>query len=200
MGEIIFTREQGGIPKTLPGQDHYTGLIMYADLDEGAYFENGYVDTVLTVSSLKTAENAGLTANSTQDRVQVIHYIISEIFRINPSCKLYLLVTHKYDLMAAGIILQDYANGTIRTMGFWADDIKTSNYIAECINLSAYLRDRGTPITMLCPLYKAEIIDYEAIRQPGWQDLSVVISQNREDVCDDLYRNHGYFISDIGIF
>ena len=92
---LNINRQNGNVPKSLPGEDHITGLVIYmaaADIPESFKAER-----VQPLSTIDAAEAAGIVdyttaADGTQTAapwaVRVLHYHLSELYRINPAISL----------------------------------------------------------------------------------------------------------------
>ncbi len=119
MNSLEIKRQNGNVPKSLPGQDHVSGMIFYvttADIPDGFTTE-----AVQAVSTIDAAEALGITADAEKWAVKVMHYQLSEIFRINPGITLYVGIftkpeTHTFAELAT---VQNYADGAIRQFGIW---------------------------------------------------------------------------------
>ena len=81
-------------------------------------------ERVQAVSTIDRAEALGITADAESWAVKVLHYQLSEIFRINPAISLYLGVFTKPDTYTFVEIktVQNYAGGRIRQMGVWCGE------------------------------------------------------------------------------
>lgn len=142
MHKLEIIRENGNVPKSLAGEDHVTGLIAYmtsAEIPAGFKQER-----VQAVSTIDRAEALGITADAESWAVKVLHYQLSEIFRINPAISLYLGVFTKPDAytFVEIKIVQNYAGGRIRQMGVWcgdkafaADDVVAIQGVAAALDL-----------------------------------------------------------------
>lgn len=142
MHKLEIIRENGNVPKSLAGEDHVTGLIAYmtsAEIPAGFKQER-----VQAVSTIDRAEALGITADAESWAVKVLHYQLSEIFRINPAISLYLGVFTKPDTYTFVEIktVQNYAGGRIRQMGVWcgdkafaADDVVAVQGVADALDL-----------------------------------------------------------------
>ncbi len=119
MNSLEIKRQNGNVPKSLPGQDHVSGMIFYvtsADIPTGFATE-----PVQAVSTIDAAEALGITSDSKQWAVKVMHYQLSEIFRINNGITLYVGIftkpeAHTFVELAT---IQNYANGAIRQIAIW---------------------------------------------------------------------------------
>ncbi len=141
MHKIEINRENGNIPKSLAGEDHVSGLIAYmttAEIPRGFQTEH-----VQAVSTIDRAEELGITADAQSWAVKVLHYQLSEIFRVNPAISLYVGVFAKpttYNFTEIKTV-QNYAGGRIRQMGVWcgdkafaADDVVAIQGVADALD------------------------------------------------------------------
>lgn len=120
---LKILRENGNVPKSLPGEDHITGLVFYmaaADIPEKFKTER-----VQALSTIDAAEGAGITADAASWGVKVVHYHLSELYRLNPGVSLYVGIFEKPDgaqTFAELKTVQNFAAGRIRQMGVWCGD------------------------------------------------------------------------------
>jgi uncharacterized protein DUF2586 len=120
MNDIIIDKTNGGLGRKLPGEDHISGILYY--VANGTALPTGFgTDKVKQITSLKDAEDKGITAASAD--YKVLHYHISEFFRISPAARLYVMVGEE---PAAGTIdyvemheLINFAEGKIRQVGVY---------------------------------------------------------------------------------
>lgn len=121
---LKILRENGNVPKSLPGEDHITGLVSYmAATDIPDTFKTGRVQALSTIDA---AEAAGITADAESWAVRVLHYHLSEIYRINPAVSLYVAIFEKpqgeSQTFAELKTVQNFAAGRIRQIGVWCGD------------------------------------------------------------------------------
>lgn len=121
---LTIQRQNGNVPKTLPGEDHITGLVVYlaaADIPESFKTER-----VQALSTIDTAEGAGITADAESWGVRMLHYQLSEIYRLNPAVSLYVGIFEKpqgaTQTYAEIKTVQNFAAGRIRQIGVWCGD------------------------------------------------------------------------------
>ena len=104
MNTVKFNRQGGGLGKRLPGEDHISGLVVYGQPNVGK---------VLLIEPEGLAA-AGITAALHP----VLHYHISEYFRVNPGSKLFvvssLLNNGQFNEVKQ---LQQFAEGKMRQIG-----------------------------------------------------------------------------------
>ena len=123
MNSLRIERQNGNVPKSVAGEDHVSGFIAYldaAEIPEG--FKNAHVHAVSTIDA---AEVLGITDSAASLSVQVLHYQLSEIFRVNPSISLYVGIFTKlpnnYTFTEIKTV-QNYAGGRIRQLAIWCGD------------------------------------------------------------------------------
>lgn len=121
---LKILRENGNVPKSLPGEDHITGLVSYmAATDIPDTFKTGRVQVLSTIDA---AESAGITADAESWAVRVLHYHLSEIYRLNPAVSLYVAIFEKpqgeSQTFAELKTVQNFAAGRIRQIGVWCGD------------------------------------------------------------------------------
>lgn len=110
MNGITFKREEGGLARTLASETHISGLIVYGEGDFN----------IQLITSVLIAESFGVSFENTP----VLHYHLSEFFRINEGASLYIqgVAVSDGDYTEAKI-MQNYAQGSIRQ--FAICDFKT---------------------------------------------------------------------------
>ncbi len=87
MQNLTITRTNGNIVRALPGEDHISGLLFYADtLPIATNGTDGFTaqERILPISQIETAEKHGITADAAEWHTKVLHYILSSIFAMNP--------------------------------------------------------------------------------------------------------------------
>ncbi|MBS1641547.1 MAG: hypothetical protein JSR11_03630 [Bacteroidetes bacterium] len=143
MGEVVFNKQNNRRKRTLPGYDHYTGLIFYSNvLPEG--FGNN--DRIKLIADITTAENLGITSGNANLLVKIMHYHISQLFRFNPDAILYVGIfsepavdaEHTFEELNA---IRIYAQNKIRQVGVFSKKAYVTAHIGllqDCYN-SAYL-------------------------------------------------------------
>lgn len=120
---MTIKRENGNVPKALSGEDHITGFVAW--MAESELPESFKTDHVQAISTIDKAEEAGITSTSDKWVVRVIHYQLSELFRVNPGVSLYVGLFEKPQTtytFAEIKTVQNFAGGKIRQMGLWCGD------------------------------------------------------------------------------
>lgn len=190
---LNIIRQNGNVPKTLPGEDHISGIMAYLPATEvPASFKT---ERVQPLSTIEAAEAAGITADAASWGVRVLHYHLSEIYRLNPAVILYVGI---FDKPAAAYTfaevktMQNYASGKLRQLAVWAgdkaleqgDDLTTLQGVAD--NLEANARE-------LVILYAPKVASVSGLSDKlsgaGKCRVSVVIGQAGSGVADELYRD-----------
>lgn len=119
MNSLEIKRQNGNVPKSLPGQDHVSGMIFY--VNEADIPDDFKAEAVQAVSTIDAAEALGITSDATSWAARVMHYQLSEVFRINNGITLYVGIftkpaAHTFAELAT---VQNYADGAIRQFGIW---------------------------------------------------------------------------------
>ncbi len=120
---LKIERQNGNVPKSLAGEDHITGLVVYLAASEIP--ESFTTEHVQALSTIDGAEAAGITADAESWGVRVLHYHLSEIYRINPAVSLYVGIFEKPQsayTFAEIKTVQNFADGRIRQIGVWCGD------------------------------------------------------------------------------
>lgn len=87
MNDINITKGSGGLARKLPGEDHYSGLLYYAENGTVAITDWAYGVTKL-IGNIYDLEDANVLA--TTSGFEMLHYHVKEFFRINPNGVLYI--------------------------------------------------------------------------------------------------------------
>ena len=191
MHKLEIIRQNGNVPKSLSGEDHVTGLVFYMPSTE---IPSGFKpERVQAISTIDRAEALGVTADATSWAVKVLHYQLSEIFRINPAVTLYVGVFAKPDTYNFEEIktVQNYADGRIRQMGVWcgekafaADDVVAIQGVAAALDMvNAPLSVIYAPKVEKVQNLPTDIAGANQCR------VSVVIGQAGSGVGADLYKD-----------
>lgn len=180
MNSLTINRQNGNVPKSVAGEDHVSGLIVYmADADIPAAFKT---EKVQAVSTIDAAEALGITdASAASWAVKVLHYQLSEAFRINPSISLYVGIFTKPTAYKFAEIktVQNFASGRIRQLAIWcgdkafaADDVTTIQGVAAALDVE------NAPLSVL---YAPKVADatkmLTTVAGANQSRVSVVIAQ-----------------------
>jgi hypothetical protein len=119
MQSLKFIRTNGNIPKKLAGEDHISGLVIYSAALPSGFSES---ERIKAVSTIETAEALGITADADNWDIRVLHYQLSEIFRVNPGISLYVgIFTNPEGANTYAEVkkMQNFADGRLRQLGVW---------------------------------------------------------------------------------
>lgn len=199
---LNINRQNGNVPKSLPGEDHITGLVIYmagADIPESFKTER-----VQALSTIDAAEAAGIVdyttaADGTQTAapwaVRVLHYHLSEIYRINPAVSLYVGIFEKPqgDNMTFAEIktVQNFADGRIRQIGVWCGDrVPSGDDLTAIQGQAATLEAQGAELSVV---YAPKVANVKQISTSlaggGKCRVSVVIGQAGSGTGAELYKD-----------
>ena len=199
---LSINRQNGNVPKSLPGEDHITGLVIYmaaADIPAGFKTER-----VQALSTIDAAEAAGIVdyttaADGTQTAapwaVRVLHYHLSELYRINPAVSLYVGIFEKPqgDNMTFAEIktVQNFADGRIRQIGVWCGDrVPSEDDLTAIQGQAATLEAQGAELSVV---YAPKVANVKQISTSlaggGKCRVSVVIGQAGSGTGAELYKD-----------
>lgn len=199
---LNIDRQNGNVPKSLPGEDHITGLVIYmAAGDIPAGFKT---ERVQALSAIDAAEAAGIVdyttaADGTQTAapwaVRVLHYHLSELYRINPAVSLYVGIFEKPqgDNMTFAEIktVQNFADGRIRQIGVWCGDrVPSEDDLTAIQGQAATLEAQGAELSVV---YAPKVANVKQISTSlaggGKCRVSVVIGQAGSGTGAELYKD-----------
>lgn len=199
---LNIDRQNGNVPKSLPGEDHITGLVIYmAAGDIPAGFKT---ERVQALSTIDAAEAAGIVdyttaADGTQTAapwaVRVLHYHLSELYRINPAVSLYVGIFEKPqgDNMTFAEIktVQNFADGRIRQIGVWCGDrVPSEDDLTAIQGQAATLEAQGAELLVV---YAPKVANVKQISTSlaggGKCRVSVVIGQAGSGTGAELYKD-----------
>lgn len=142
--KLTIERTNGNVPKSLAGEDHISGFMIYMPSTQVP--ESFKSEPIQTLSTIEAAEAAGITAAGAW-LVKVLHYHLSEVYRVNPAVSLYVGIFAEPSSSASVTFreiktMQNYAGGKLRQIAVWggnralgaaADDITTIQGIADTL-------------------------------------------------------------------
>lgn len=170
MNGVKFIRKNGGLGRELSGEDHISGLIVYGEI------------AVAPTLLLSVEELNG--KNIFPDTTPVLHYHITEFFRINEGAKLYVQSVASADGNYTEVkTLQAFAQGKLRQIAIC--DFKTElsgldNALSKLNAIGKELAKRITPVSLLYSFkLKAEdIANLPDLHTKSAELVSVVIGQD----------------------
>ena len=199
---LNIERQNGNVPKSLPGEDHITGLVIYmAAGDIPAGFKT---ERVQALSTIDAAEGAGIVDYTTATdgtqtaapwAVRVLHYHLSELYRINPAVSLYVGIFEKPqgDNMTFAEIktVQNFADGRIRQIGVWCGDrVPSEDDLVAIQGQADTLEAQGAELSVV---YAPKVANVKQISTSlaggGKCRVSVVIGQAGSGTGAELYKD-----------
>lgn len=189
---LKILRENGNVPKSLPGEDHVTGLVFYmaaADIPDAFKTER-----VQALSTTDAAEAAGITADAESWTVRVLHYQLGELFRVNPGVSLYVGIFEKpqgAQTFAELKTVQNFAAGRIRQIGVWCGDTPLSgDDLAALQGIGDALAGEEAELSVVYAP-KVANIKQQAVNLAGENKcrVSVVIGQAGSGTGAELYKD-----------
>ncbi|MDP1812338.1 MAG: DUF2586 family protein [Sediminibacterium sp.] len=191
MGSIKFLKQNNRLKRVVAGFDHYCGSAFYSDTLPAGFSVN---DRLKGIDNIEAAEALGITANNASVLIKIMHYHISELFRINPDAVLFVgifaepaaLAEHTF---AELLQLRTFSNNRIRQMGVWT---RKAYIIGQMALLQAQYDDSFNVFAMCEILYSPNLDgvadgalpDYSAATSPN---VHVVIAQDGAALGKTLY-------------
>ena len=191
---LTIQRQNGNVPKTLPGEDHITGFVAY--LAAGDIPESFETEHVQALSTIDAAEAAGISAEAESWVVRVLHYHLSEIYRLNPAVSLYVGIFEKpqgAQTFAELKTVQNYAAGRIRQIGVWCGDTPLSaEALTTLQGIGDALADEEAELSIVYAP-KVSSVKQQAVNLAGANQsrVSVVIGQTGSGTGAELYKDKG---------
>jgi len=191
---LTIQRENGNVPKTLPGEDHITGLVFY--MAAGDIPDAFRTERVQALSTIDAAEAAGITADAASWAVKVLHYHLSELYRLNTAVSLYVGIFEKpqeAQTFAELKTVQNYAAGRIRQIGVWCGDTPLSaEALTTLQGIGDALADEEAELSIVYAP-KVSSVKQQAVNLAGANQsrVSVVIGQTGSGTGAELYKDKG---------
>lgn len=192
---LTIKRENGNVPKTLAGEDHITGFIAYLAASELP--DSFKTEHVQTLSTIDKAEEAGITSDAASWMVRMLHYQLSETFRLNPAISLYVGLFEKPQsdsyTFAEIKTVQNYSGGRVRQIGVWCGDRALSEDDLVAIQGQAdTLEAQGAELSVV---YAPKVVSVKTISTSlaggGKCRVSVLIGQAGSGTGAELYKDKG---------
>lgn len=202
---ITFVVQPGGLGRRLPGSDYISGLIFQFPVGEAP---TGIIDGVkgVKVSSLEEAEALGIVSTSANDSVKILHYHVSEYFRIYEGKTLSI-----GDLWLKGVesavVEQDFldlqtaANGTIKQIAVYNDVPFAASLVTTANTAADTLLQNKQPAVIVVTGDFTGFTDLSTlpdIRALDQDYVSVDFSQDGSGTGKALFDSVGKTVSGIG--
>lgn len=191
MQSIKFQRTNGNIPKTLAGQDHISGFVAYVTALPSGFSESARIQPC---SSIETAEKLGITSGEgVAWEIRLLHYHLSEVFRLNPGITLYVGLFAKptggnYTFSEIKT-MQNYAGGALRQVAVWCGHKELAlGDLTALQGIATYLQEYDRPLSIgYAPKVTSVTSMPSNLAGAGKSNVSVVIGQAGKGVGADLY-------------
>ncbi len=193
MQSIKFTRTNGNVPKTLEGKEHTSGFIAYLSALPTGF---SAASPIQPCSSIETAEKLGIVStDSASWEMRVLHYHLSEIFRLNPGIALYvgLFVKPTGDTYTFSEVkkIQNYTGGAIRQLAVWngGKELETGDLTA-LQGMASTLEESDRPLSILYAPKVTSVTELGTdFAGAGKCNVSVLIGQDGEGMAAKLYAD-----------
>lgn len=195
MQNLTITRTNGNIVRSLPGEDHISGLVFYSvNLPTANDGVEGFSETnrIIPISTIETAEKYGITTDAPKWDIRVLNYTLASIFAMNPGISLYVGIFPPATGSSAFSEIkqiQNYADGRIRQVGVWNGSVELSDTLLNSLqSIRTTLEAQNKPLSIL---YAPKVPDVTKlptdIAKIGRNGVSVIIAQDGAGVAADLY-------------
>ena len=142
MNGVTFVRGKGGLARRAAGEDHISGII--AAVGEASPLLGKY-----EFRTVEAAEAAGITTAV----VPILHYHISEFFRLAPGATLFVMAVEALDGTFTEIKqLQQHTGGKLRRVGIAQSGVALSTVITQAATVNAIcteLAGMNMPLTAI---------------------------------------------------
>jgi hypothetical protein len=191
---------QGGIGRRAPSRDKVSGILWYSNTLPSGFDTD---DRIKLVYTLQEAEALGIL--STVSAVEVLHYHVSEFFRINPEGELWIGIfavpASTYDFTEITLMRQA-SNGDIRNLGIYANLLNFSSAQITTIQgvLDANLASGGRMSVLYAPNFPGAT-DWTAIanaRALNAPRVTTIVVQDGGGRGDALFASKSFTISALG--
>lgn len=189
---LKIERQNGNVPKTLPGEDHISGFMAYIAADEVP--ESFKTERVQPLSTIEAAESAGITADAESWGLRVLHYHLSEIYRLNPAVILYVGIFDKResgDAFAEVKMMQNYAGGKLRQLAVWRGDMElTADDLTKLQGIAGELESECGELVVLYAPKVADVRELpDNLAGENKCRVAVVIGQAGSGEGSELYED-----------
>ena len=188
MNRLTINRENGNVPKALEGEDHVSGLVFYTEALPSGFSD---AERIKAISTIDKAEAMGITADAEAWDIRVLHYQLSEAFRLNAGISLYVGIFEQSEDFTEIKTLQNYSDGRLRQVGIWAgsralaaDDLTAIQAVADALD------KENAPLSVI---YSPKVTSVNGLptnlAKAGLNRVSVVIAQAGSGTGAELYAD-----------
>lgn len=191
MNGIQIIRTNGNIPKSLPGEDHISGFMCYMVTLPAGFSET---ERIKLVGSVETAESLGITSDAATWDIKVLHYHITEVFRVNEGITLYVGIFAKpaEDYTFAELKqMQNFCSGKLRQVAIYCGHQEvTADVLTAISTIATSLENQDRPLSVLYAPKVAAISSMPTqLAGVDMYRVSVVISQSGSNIVKKLYTD-----------
>lgn len=197
MGEIIFLKQNGRVGRALPNKDHISGLLFYLFPTDTT--PDGWSPAEpKKISSVKDAEtknivNSGVTG--------IIHYHITEFFRLAPDAELWVMIGPSYAPDFSEVVsFVNFTNGDMRQVGIYTKEPLVPTMISELQSKLIICENEHKPLSAIlsADISLLETSTLPDLRSLGATKVSVVIAQDGANTGAQKFIEDTHSIGAIG--
>lgn len=193
MQSVIIERTNGNVTRPLSGEDHISGLMAYVTTLPSGFSE---IKRIQPCSSIETAENLGIVSDeSAAWEIRVLHYHLSNIYRLNPGISLYVGLfakpTGENYTFAEISAMQNFTGGKLRQLAVWCGHKElTTADLTALQGIRTSLEEASRPLMILYAPKVSDVTDMEtSLAGAGKNGVSVMIGQDGEGLAAELYKD-----------
>lgn len=177
MNDVIFEKQNGGLARPLPGEDHISALLFYSATKPTGWSSQ----SVRQVTSIEHAVQLGIAKNSAN--YGVMYYHIAEFFRINPGGMLFVGIFTAPGTMDFAEIktIQRFADGKVRQVGVFHTAAFATADVTKLQTVATTLETEHMPLSILYATDFKLVTDLTSLadlRALTAQNVSVILGQD----------------------
>lgn len=200
--ELTFTIQPGGLGRPLAGEDHISSLVTYLpNTDLPAGFTT--TDRIKLTYSVNDAETLGIVSTSAVAAIKVLHYAISECYRVNKKAVLYIGLFDNTSIDYSKIeTVQLFADKKVRQFGVVTHATAYNSTTINSLNTSCenMFNEKAPAIVVLgCDTSATALASLPDVRALGKENVSLVIGQDGAGVGAGLYTSLTKSIPNVGL-
>lgn len=197
MNDIRFIKQQGGLSRALPGEDHISALLFFSDDKPQGWTSKDMVQ----ITSPENAVTLGIAKNSAN--FGVMYYHIAEFFRINPGATLFVgifSVPQTLDFTEVKT-MQRASAGKIRQVGVYVTTSFATTMLESLQAVADALDTEHMPLSFLLGADihdMADLTTLDDLRALECPKVSMVIGQDGSNDGYNLFLDTTKSISCLG--
>ena len=197
MNDITFQKQQGGLNRALPGEDHTSGMLFFSHDKPMGWTSKD----VVQVTSPENAVTLGIAKNSAN--YGVMYYHINEFFRLNPGATLFVGIFSVPQTLDFAEVktMQRAAAGKIRQVGVYVTTSFATTMLESLQAVADALDTEHMPLSLLLGADIHDVADLSTLddlRALECPKVSMVIGQDGNNDGYNLFLDTSKSITCLG--